>query len=175
MFRGMSALDLKWLARILLKKMKLGIGERRILDAYHSRAFGLYTECSNLSAVCEAIDSDNIPVANGSSNGIFQQISPMLCERCEISDLHRIVAAEDCVFFLETKMDGERCQIHVNTNADANTTEFKYFFRGNTKYDLENMFGTSSNADGKFSQFFRSRLNKDMKNAIFDGEMMVWD
>ena len=71
-------------------------------------------------------------------------------------------------YYLETKMDGERCQVHVNG------TEFKYFSRG-CKDDLTQVFG-SSNRNGLFSPFFYGQLNTgEVKNAIFDGEMMVWD
>lgn len=70
-------------------------------------------------------------------------------------------------YYLETKMDGERCQVHVNG------TEFKYYSRG-CKDDLTEVFG-STGRTGLFSPFFYGQLNRDVKNAIFDGEMMVWD
>lgn len=70
-------------------------------------------------------------------------------------------------YYLETKMDGERCQVHVDG------TQFKYFSRG-CKDDLTHVFG-SSNCNGLFSPFFHRQLNAEVKNAIFDGEMMVWD
>lgn len=64
-------------------------------------------------------------------------------------------------------MDGERCQVHVNG------TEFKYFSRG-CKDDLTQVFGSNSRS-GLFSPFFHRQLSGEVKNAIFDGEMMVWD
>lgn len=70
-------------------------------------------------------------------------------------------------YYLETKMDGERCQVHVDG------TQFKYFSRGG-KDDFTQTFG-SSNVNGTFSPFFHRQLSAEVKNAIFDGEMMVWD
>lgn len=64
-------------------------------------------------------------------------------------------------------MDGERCQVHVNG------IDFKYYSRG-CKDDLTVTFG-SSNTNGLFSPFFHRQLSSEVKNAIFDGEMMVWD
>lgn len=198
MFFGMSAIDRKWLTRILLKKLKLGIGEKRILEIYHPRAFDLYAQCSHLSDVCKAIESnknldaktasDGSP--DGPSNGliqIFRPIRAMLCERGYISQIqnvriyfciflrnfrsahapfvHQMLAKND--YYLETKMDGERCQVHVDG------TQFKYFSRG-CKDDLTQTFG-SSNVNGTLSPFFYRQLSDEVKNVIFDGEMMVWD
>lgn len=203
MFFGMSAIDRKWLTRILLKKLKLGIGEKRILEMYHPRAFDLYAQCRHLSDVCNAIESGNIPAASGPSNGspdgpangpangliqIFRPLSAMLCERGYISQIQNVciylcitlkiwkyyssffshlkmLAKND--YYLETKMDGERCQVHVDG------TQFKYFSRGG-KDDLTKTFG-SSNVNGTFSPFFHRQLSTEVQNAIFDGEMMVWD
>lgn len=64
-------------------------------------------------------------------------------------------------------MDGERCQVHVDG------TQFRYFSRGG-KDDLTNAFG-SSYVNGTFSPFFHRQLTDEVKNVIFDGEMMVWD
>lgn len=74
-------------------------------------------------------------------------------------------------YHLETKMDGERCQVHVQRT--AKDTEFKYFSRG-CKDDLTKVFG-ASDRDGLFSPFFHCQLSGEVKDAIFDGEMMVWD
>lgn len=74
---------------------------------------------------------------------------------------------EKHAYYLETKMDGERCQVHVKG------TEFKYFSRG-CKDDLTKVFGSNSST-GLFSPFFHGQLSGEVQNAIFDGEMMVWD
>lgn len=88
----MSALDRKWLTRILLKKMSLGIGDQRILALYDKRAFNLYAQCNHLSDVCKAIESNNVP-ESGSSNGliqIFRPIRSMLCEKGYISQINQV-------------------------------------------------------------------------------------
>lgn len=71
-------------------------------------------------------------------------------------------------YYLETKMDGERCQVHVNG------TQFKYFSRSGKDDDFTPIFG-SSDRNGLFSPFFYRQLTGEVENAIFDGEMMVWD
>lgn len=166
MFNEMSALDRKWLTRILLKKLRLGVGDKGILDSYNPRAFKLYNQCGNLSDVCKAIES-NIPTDD--ENGliqIFKQVRPMLCERGYISNINQMLTEHD--YYLETKMDGERIQVHVNGK------EFKYFSRGGKDEDLTKIFG-STDSDGLYSPFFYGQINRAVRNAIFDGEMMVWD
>lgn len=166
MFSKMSAIDRKWLTRILLKKLRLGVGDKGILELYNPRAFELYNQCGNLSDVCQAIQS-NIPMDD--ENGliqIFKQVRPMLCERGYISNINHMLAQHD--YYLETKMDGERCQVHVNGK------EFKYFSRGGKDEDLTKIFGLND-CNGLYSPFFYGQINRAVRNAIFDGEMMVWD
>lgn len=166
MLNGMSALDRKWLTRILLKKMRLGIGQQKIFELYHPKSFELYNQYSHLSRVCEIIDS-KMPLDDikGGIIELFAPIRPMLCERGRISQINQLLSKN--VFYLETKMDGERCQLHMNG------TEFKYFSR-NCKDDNTSIFGATSTT-GLYSPFLFHKLNGKVKNAIFDGEMMVWD
>ena len=48
---NLSALQLKWLIRIILKDLKIGIKEATILDAYHPDAMDLYNFTSSLEKV----------------------------------------------------------------------------------------------------------------------------
>lgn len=166
MLNGMSALDRKWLTRILLKKLRLGVGQKYMLELYHPKAWDLYNQYSHLSRVCEVVES-NIPLDDLKSGilEIFKPIRPMLCERGYISQINRMLSEN--VYYVETKMDGERIQLHLNG------TQFKYFSRS-CKDELTNIFG-ASNTTGLYSPFFYEQLNGNIQNAIFDGEMMVWD
>lgn len=166
MLAKMSALDRKWLTRILLKKLYLGVGEKHILTTYHENAPDLYNRCSLLSRVCEVIDN-KIPFDSIQSGivELFKPIRPMLCERGYVSKINQMLSEHD--YYLETKMDGERCQVHISG------TELKYFSRA-CKDELTNIFGANSST-GLYSPFLCHQLNGAVKNAIFDGEMMVWD
>lgn len=46
-----SANEQKWLIRLLLKDMRLGIAHTKILNAYHCDANELYDVCNDLSKV----------------------------------------------------------------------------------------------------------------------------
>lgn len=163
MLKGMSAIDRKWLTRILLKKLRLGLGDQRILGLYDSRASEFYNQCSYLSDVCKACET-NSELKTGIVE-LFKPIRPMLCERGYISQINRMLTEND--YFLETKMDGERCMLHING------TEFKYFSR-NCREDFTKTFG-ANNRSGLYSPILHHHLNGNIDTAIFDGEMMVWD
>jgi DNA ligase-4 len=55
----MSALQLKWLIRIILRDLKIGITENVVLDAYHPDAVTLYNCMANLEKVCELLSDPN--------------------------------------------------------------------------------------------------------------------
>lgn len=48
---NMTALQQKWLIRIILKDIKLGIGHQKILNCFHVDASDLYDSCNSLSKV----------------------------------------------------------------------------------------------------------------------------
>lgn len=167
MFQKMSALDRKWLSRIILKKMGLGLGIQKVLQIYHPRANDYYNRYTHLSRVCEIIDSGvGVDADSFDSNAIelFRPIHPMLCERGYISKIDALLKDGD--YYLETKMDGERFHVHIKDK------QFRYFTR-NCNEDFTKKFG-NNHCDGLFSPTFHRLLNERVKNAIFDGEMMVW-
>lgn len=46
-----SANEQKWLIRLLLKDMRLGVAQKKILSTYHRDANDLYDSCSSLIKV----------------------------------------------------------------------------------------------------------------------------
>lgn len=164
MMNGMTAIERKWLTRILLKKLKLNLGEKRLMEMYNANAWKLYNEGSHLSRVCLDIET-NEPLIQDGCIDIFKPIRPMLCERGYVSEINMMLSKN--TYYLETKMDGERCQVHVNEN------QFKYFSR-NCRDEITDKFGATSTT-GIYSPFLHSKLNGKVKTAIFDGEIMVWD
>lgn len=166
--RGMSALDCKWFTRIILKKLDLRIGFQRIMQLYNSTAFDCYNQYSLLSRTCEiiesgnAIDGDN---RNQSHIEIFKPIRPMLCERGKISEIDKTLTKDE--YYLETKMDGERCHIHISGK------DYKYFSRS-CHDESTKVFGCDFSG-GLFSPVLHRLLGRKFESAIFDGEMMVWD
>lgn len=69
MLLKLSAIEQKWLIRLLLKNMNLGVAHTNILDAYHCDANALYDVCQDLIKV---IYFSNVFRINNISNKSFR-------------------------------------------------------------------------------------------------------
>lgn len=162
----MSALEMKWLTRIILKRMHLGLGQKRVLQLFHPDALNLFNHFTHLSRVCELIAKNPNGILGDQVIELFSPVRSMLCERGFISQIGELLSQHE--YFVETKMDGERCQVHIDG------MQFKYFSRNSKEDDFTSKFGCDSTC-GTFSPDFFRLLSKNLRNAIFDGEMMVWN
>ncbi|XP_030379064.1 DNA ligase 4-like [Scaptodrosophila lebanonensis] len=178
-----SPLEQKWMVRLLLKTMNLGIGEQRIFALLHPNARDVYLRCTDLARVCNlladrklspdvvASTGDDPNNATGTSTSInfnaviapFHQIRPMLCERFP-GKIEELMQSD--VLYMEIKMDGERFQLHFANN------RFKYISRNGA--DFTRNFGDSYE-HGNLTPKLRTLLPLDMQSIILDGEMMIWD
>ncbi|XP_037936936.1 DNA ligase 4-like [Teleopsis dalmanni] len=173
-----SAKEQMWFIRLLLKSMHLGIGEQKIFNILHVQAKDIFRRCSNLKRVCCLLADNKIAEASNSSNNnnivkeeikiesiitVFQHIRPMLCEMFP-GDIQPLMSSD--VLFLETKMDGERFQLHYTND------QFKYISRNGVDYTSS--FGENYN-DGNLTPHLVSLLPIGMESIIIDGEMMVYD
>uniref|UniRef100_A0A0A1XLZ5 DNA ligase 4 n=1 Tax=Zeugodacus cucurbitae TaxID=28588 RepID=A0A0A1XLZ5_ZEUCU len=175
-----SAQEQMWFIRLLLKNMHLGIGEQRIFTIMHPQARDLNRRCSNIKRVCCLVannqinDESTIAEPNETKHSIstfnlnnivqpFQHIQAMLCEMFHGS-LEQLMAED--VLYLETKMDGERFQLHYANG------RFKYISRNGIDYTAS--FGEDF-LNGKLTPLLQPLLPTNMQSIILDGEMMVYD
>jgi len=111
LIRQLPAVEQKWLVRIILRNVRCGAGQKPLLKAYHPDAQELYNVCYDLEKVCVTLfDLSNRSFALSIS--LFKPFSPMLADQ---SNLNQIVSKMgNKMFFVETKLDGERTQIHID-------------------------------------------------------------
>lgn len=153
-----NALDLKFLVKIILKKkMDIGIGIARVLDLYHPLASKLFKKFLHLTRVVEIIESGEAENSLIDVCEVFVPIRAMLSQKFNAE-----LKKDNLIFsqmYAETKMDGERFQLHMKNNV------FRYFSR--------NLF--------EFSEGFNELITPLIKfkpvvhNVILDGEMMVYE
>lgn len=163
MINGMTAVDQKWLIRIILKHLNLGLGQQKVFSIYHPHAKDFYAQYSHLSRVCECIENGEHLKPKGTIEPM-QPFRPMLCQRFDVSQLEQIIKNKE--YYLETKMDGERFQLHMNNG------EYKYFSRNG--YDFTNVYG-SNVVEGILTPAIHRLFKISVQNIILDGEMMVWN
>ncbi|CDH52455.1 dna ligase 4 [Lichtheimia corymbifera JMRC:FSU:9682] len=156
-------LEQKWLIRIILKDLNIGMTDNSILQVYHPQARERYAHCSNLEKVCKELQDPYLKL-NQSTIQLFQAFKPQLGTRDrpkDFSSLHH-----QGRFYIEEKIDGERIQMHF----DQRTKQFMWFSRRATDYT--SMYGGFPDKDN-LARNVVSCLKAD--TLILDGEMVAYD
>lgn len=104
--------------------------------AFHPDAEEFYNSQADLHELCNQLASlqslkGNIKIT------LFTHIKPMLLERCNIEKVERLFREDEKQYFIQSKHDGERSQIHMKHG------RFRYFTRNG--FDI-----TSRPAYGEF-------------------------
>ncbi|CAG7733646.1 unnamed protein product, partial [Allacma fusca] len=167
----LSPLEGKWLTRILLKHLGLGLTTKQIFACIHPQAQELYGRTGSLEAVCIQLNDPGAQI-DDTSLQLFQPFKPMLCARLNSMEAtpkpksSRIepVTLPSPPFLLETKWDGERFQIHYDSSQPPNNC-FRYFSRNG--YDFTSNFNLTLTPRLK-------QCIKSCESFIVDGEMMAW-
>ena len=155
-FESASAVEVKWLASIIVKDVKCNLGWESILRTYHQDALALFNHNANLRGVCEALQSaDRMDRQDLTVGTPFR---PQLAGRCnstaEVVDTFK--GAKD--FSIEVKYDGERVTIHKNGE------NVQYFSRN--FHDMTDTFGPH------LTDLVRRCVRKT--KCILDGELCAW-
>lgn len=116
-----SAEEQKWLMRILLKEMKLGVGHKLILNTFHPDAEVLYDVSNNLMKVCQKLSDTSVRLHEVDVE-MFSPFRPMLSEECDVKKVD-VYFKKSPYYYIETKYDGERFQVHMEDGV------YKYFSR----------------------------------------------
>lgn len=151
-----NATDQKWLCKIILKRMQLQIGTTKILKLFHPKAHELFLKYNHLTKVVELIESGQAESAMVEVTKPFEPIRSMLCQKFTPSLNKDFLKKE---MFQETKMDGERFQLHMKDGV------FRYYSRNG--HEFSDGFNILLTPLIEFSAVVHS--------IILDGEMLVYD
>lgn len=164
LFRLCGTADyLKWIIRVILKEVRIGLGKDSILNIFHPNAAELYSNINDLAKVCEYF-TDTPQQLPGIDIVLFKPFRPMLSKRCDSYQFNKI--QEPCMLYIETKFDGERFQLHMKDGI------FKYFSRNG--FDYTDKYGESY-LKGIFTPCLRNVFKQKIDSIILDGEMMGWN
>ena len=161
LYQKMDALELKWLVRVILKRLPLGVGETFLFKAMHDDAKALYEVNANLEAVCEKLRDPKIKLHQVEVS-LMTPFRPHLAERKQMKE----ITGKMEKFYIETKYDGERCQLHKKGDT------FRYFSRKGQ--DFTNEYGETSDDTRMFSSVISACLASSVQDIILDGEMCTW-
>ncbi|XP_054479774.1 DNA ligase 4 [Anoplopoma fimbria] len=158
-----SALEQKWLIRMILKDMKLGISKETVLQVFHPDATELYNVNTDLNKVCQQLHSHSVSLSEVSI-GLFSAFKPMLAAIANIRNVEKQMG--NAPFFIQTKLDGERIQLHKDGDV------YKYFSRN--AFEYTNQFGGSP-LQGSLTPYIHNVFKGHVVNCILDGEMMAYN
>jgi DNA ligase-4 len=86
-----SASQQKWIVRIILKELKIGMSEKTILSNFHPDALELFNVSSNLRTVCKELKNPTTRIQGGGSElTLFHPIKPMLATRQSPEDVVKV-------------------------------------------------------------------------------------
>ncbi|KAF7270011.1 hypothetical protein GWI33_016999 [Rhynchophorus ferrugineus] len=163
-FKKCSAEDIRWVIRIILKDLRLGIDGNGILNCYHKDGAQYYASNNNLRKVVDILYDDNVNV-HELDIVIFEPFRPMLSKKVDQFSFKKNLQ-DNKLFYVENKFDGERFQIHMKNNI------FKYFSRNG--YDFTASYGPSFE-EGILTPKLKDLFEISIQSVILDGEMMLWD
>ncbi|OWA54118.1 DNA ligase 4 [Hypsibius exemplaris] len=159
LFTRMNAGELKWLLRIILKDLKLGMGHEKIMDVFHPDASDLFDVCMNLSTVCTKLNDPEVRMSEIEMH-LFDFVRPMLSDSWKPDKLRALLKGGPMI--AEIKYDGERVQIHKQGKT------FKYFSRGG--HDITDDLGASA-TEGTLTRYIADCFHPEAINFIIDGEI----
>ena len=82
---------------------------------------------------------------------------------------------EDDVFWIEEKLDGERMQLHMVSDADIPGGK-RFAFWSRKAKDYTYLYGNSFLDDGAaLTRHIKDAFHEGVQNIILDGEMITWD
>lgn len=158
-----SALEQKWLIRMIIKDLKLGISQQTFLSLFHPDAAELHNVTTDLEKVCRQLHDPAVSLSDVSIM-LFSAFKPMLAAVANIQQIERQMNHQS--FYIETKLDGERMQMHKDGDV------YKYFSRNG--YDYTHQFGASP-LEGSLTPFIHNVFKSNFQNCILDGEMMAYN
>lgn len=164
----MTANEQKWLTRIILKCLRVGLPDGQVLKLIHLDAPDIFDVRMNLSEVIKIFTSNEVYCKEDHFKvKLFSPFKPMLADREALEKAADLLAGP---FFIEPKLDGERCQFHFS----AGEMKFRYFSRQGTEYTYlygGNQFEGSLTPKIVSDHPFSNRL----ESVVLDGEMVVYD
>ncbi|KAM4860192.1 DNA ligase 4 isoform 1-T3 [Thomomys bottae] len=158
-----SALEQKWLIRMIVKDLKLGVSQQTILSVFHNDAVELHNVTTDLEKVCRQLHDPSVGLSDISIT-LFSAFKPMLAAIADIERIEKDMKNQG--FYIEMKLDGERMQMHKKGD------EYKYFSRNG--YNYTDQFGASP-LEGSLTPFIHAAFKPDVQVCILDGEMMAYN
>jgi DNA ligase 4 len=179
----MSASEQKWLTRIILKGLRVGLPDGQVLKLLHPDAPAIYDVRMNLSELVRLFqDPKSVDTYDRDAQlqvKLFYPFKPMLAER---QPLEKAAKTLNGSFYIEPKLDGERCLLHFesssssgnNSTSHKSNSTFRYFSRQGTEFTY--LYGRNG-SEGSLTPkiVIEDPFYEQVASVVLDGEMVVYD
>ena len=180
LYSHMNAEEMMWLIRIILRQMKVGATEKTLFDIWHPDAESLYNVSSNLRRVCWELYDPSVHL-EGDDRGItlMQCFQPQLAQ-FQISTFDKMIqrlrpTEDDPVFWIEEKLDGERMQLHMASDASVPGGK-RFGFWSRKAKDYTYLYGNGfMDENSALTRHIKTAFHEGVNDIILDGEMITWD
>ena len=179
-YRRMNAEELMWLIRMVLRQMKVGATEKTFFDVWHPDAESLFNISSSLRRVCWELYDHSIRLeGDDRSITLMQCFQPQLAQ-FQMHSFQKMVdrmrpSEDDSAFWIEEKLDGERMQLHMTTDADMPGGK-RFGFWSRKAKDYTYLYGDGFlDGNSALTRHIKDAFHEGVQNIILDGEMITWD
>ncbi|KAL1955197.1 hypothetical protein VTO42DRAFT_8909 [Malbranchea cinnamomea] len=179
-YRRMNPEELMWLIRIILRQMKVGATERTFFDIWHPDAETLFSISSSLRRVCWELYDPNVRLEDEEARvSLMQCFQPQLAQ-FQMHSFEKMIermrlSPEDPTFWIEEKMDGERMQLHMQSDSSVPGGKMFGFWSRKAK-DYTYLYGNGFyDENGALTRHLTKAFVDGVDNIILDGEMITWD
>lgn len=179
-YQRMNPEEMMWLIRIILRQMKIGATEKTILDIWHPDAETLFNVSSNLRRVCwELWDPHQRLQQDKSDISLMSCFQPQLAQ-FQMHSFEKMVqkmrpTEDDKVFWVEEKLDGERMQLHMQSDP-GHPGGKRFCFWSRKAKDYTHLYGNGLEDDNSaLTRHLKHALDEGVENIILDGEMITWN
>jgi len=192
LFKKMSPIESKYLARIICGELRLGINAKSVLDAFSNimqgdkgkrelldRVYGINPDLGYVSTILESENNVSTTISPG------VPILPRLVER--VGSFEEVFERFEGEFLVQPKYDGLRCQIHKYGGVDAK--EDGLVWRKHLKKDsTAGLFGENGSVKEvrlftrnledvtkMFPEIVEEAMSMKAESFILDSEILGWN
>ena len=165
-----TAREQRWILRVVLKDMQIGMKEDSVFRHLHPDAKELYNSVCDLKLTCEKC-ADPEYRHEAISLCPFKPMRPRLAARADWNTLHKTMSKHG-EYVAEDKLDGERLMLHFRRGDPARGGEEA---KDCAVWFTRNCKNFSSNYGEAMEPVLRRCLGPTVRECILDGEMMVWN
>ena len=163
----MTAQEQRWMLRIVIKDMQIGMKETSIFKELHPDAQELYNSVCDLQATCQQCSDPSFRLSSITLQ-LFKPVKPRLAARVTWHEVPKLLGKKGR-FVAEYKLDGERVLLHFERAPTGSDKADRVQWWTRNCHDCTGNYGEA------MAPVLAKCFGPAVKSLVLDGEMMVWN